>query len=65
MGLELGIEKSDFEKFEESHPNDPKRVLADIIDQWLRNNPDHSWGALRTALEAIDEKTLAHNIILL
>ena len=62
LGLELGIEKSDIEKFEGSHPNDPNRVLADIIDQWLRNNPDHSWDALRAALEVIDEKTLAHNI---
>ena len=64
LGLELGIKKSDVVKFERSHPNDPKRVLTEIIDQWLCNNPDHSWDALRAALKAIDEKTLAHNILL-
>ena len=62
LGLELGIEKSDYEKFEGSHLNNPRRILADIIDQWLRNNSDHSWDALRVTLEAIGEKTLACNI---
>ena len=62
LGLELGIENSDIKNFERSHPNNPRRVLTEIIDQWLRNDCNHSWDALRAALEVIDEKTLAHNI---
>ena len=62
LGLELGIEKSDIEKFERSYPNNPRRVLTEIIDQWLRNDSNHSWDALRAALEVIDEKNLAHNM---
>ena len=49
--MQLGIEPHELEKIERNHPRDVDRQMAEVIDYWLRNNSDCSWGALASAVE--------------
>ena len=51
LGVQLGIEPHGLKKIEKNHPQDVDRQMAEVIEYWLRNSSDCSWGALANAVE--------------
>ena len=53
LGIHLNIGTAQLKKIKHVNQQDTKQQLSDIIDYWQKNNEDHSWGALATALEYV------------
>ena len=55
LSLELGLDKNTYDKFETVYPKDLDRVLAEIINWWMKNKvePKPSWQELRRALSEV------------
>ena len=51
LGVHLGIEPHELKKLEKNYPRDVDRQMAEVIEYWLRNSSDCSWGALGSAVE--------------
>ena len=51
LGVQLGIEPHELKKIEKNYPRDIDRQMAEVIEYWLHNNSDCSWGALASAVE--------------
>ena len=65
LALELGLEMTDVDGFEESHPKNSKRVLLEIVRLWMdRKDPKFppSWEFLKRVLEEMKMNTIAHTI---
>lgn len=53
LGICLDIDTVVLGRIEHDSQHNTKQQLANIISYWQRNNEDHSWGALATALENV------------
>lgn len=62
LGIELKIEKHKLDKFEVNHPGNVDRFKYDLIDHWLKNDPECTWKKLSEALCKADEANLGHKI---
>ena len=51
LGVQLGIEPPELKKIEKNYPQDVDRQMVEVIEYWLRNSSDCSWGALAIAVE--------------
>ena len=52
LGIYLGIETYELEKIEKDYPH-IDRQMTEVINYWLRNCLDCSWGALANAVEKL------------
>ena len=51
LGVQLGIESHELKKIEKNYPQDLDRQMAEVIEYWLHNSSDCTWGALASAVE--------------
>ena len=51
LGIYLGIESHQLDKFEKNHPNDIERQKSEVLKHWEKNCDDRSWDLLATAVE--------------
>ena len=51
LGIHLGIETYELKMFERNYPLDSNQQKMEVLEHWLRNSSDCSWGALASAVE--------------
>ena len=51
LGMHLGIETYELKTFERNYPQDSNQQRMEVLEYWLRNSSDCSWGALASAVE--------------
>ena len=56
------ITQTDIEIIKRDNSNNTSGQKLALFDKWLRSYPNASWDAVVTALEVIDENTLAESI---
>ena len=65
LGLQLGLTMSQLKEIEQNlsyQIQGLSRLRAEILNVWLRNSPNATWGDLITALRAIGENRVASDI---
>ena len=63
LGLKLGLSKSELDQVYRDFSNDTdERCKSEIIDEWLKPEYNPSWKGLCTALEAMDNQTIARDV---
>ena len=53
LGLELGVPPGKLKQIEKNHHGDTERCKLEMIDFWLHNTGNPSWGELAKALQKI------------
>ena len=61
LGLQLNIGKDTLDSIEGSHDNDVRRCI-EMVQYWIKNSENLSWGAIHEALRNIGESVLAAKI---
>ena len=51
LGVQLGIETEYLKCVESDHPKDPERCKIEVIDRWLRYDPEATWSKFAQAVE--------------
>lgn len=51
LGIHLGIEVYQLDKFEKNFPRDVDRQTTEVIKHWQHNHKGCSWSSLATAVE--------------
>ena len=51
LGIQLGIGTSDLKRIEIYYAGHPERCKIEVIDFWLRNDPEPTWNKLAHAVE--------------
>ena len=51
LGVQLDIETSFLKQIEKNYIGDPERCKIEVIDIWLRLDPEPTWNKLAHALE--------------
>ena len=54
LGMQLEIPPATLSTIESDHPHDAQRCLTQVVNMWLQNAPECSWGKLAQAVEAMD-----------
>ena len=63
LGTKLGVRKSKIKEIAmDRNYRRPNLCKCDVLDFWLRNDHDASWGKLAAALDNMDECNVASNI---
>ena len=63
LGLLLGIKKIKLDQIRlDFFPDGSERQRDEMVSLWLRNDRDASWEKLCTALENMDQNTIAEHI---
>ena len=55
LGIHLGIKTEVLKKIEKDYQQQVNRQKSEVIEHWLTNGADCSWGALATAVEKMGE----------
>ena len=61
LGLQLNISKDTLDSIEKSHDTNVRQCI-EMVQYWINNSEDPSWGAIREALRNIGESVLAAKI---
>ena len=65
LGLQLGLAMSQLEQIEQHivcQMQGPSRLMAEMLNVWLKSSPTASWADLITALKAIGQNKVANDV---
>jgi hypothetical protein len=62
LGVKLGITMQKLQDIKQQHQGDLEMCKNKLYDLWLRQTPDPSWRDVVSALEQVDENSLADKI---
>ena len=65
LGLKLGLTMSQLEQIEQHivcQVQGPSRLMAEMLNVWLKSSPTASWADLITALKAIGQNKVANDV---
>ena len=62
LGIHLNVPHSALCTFEVNYPRDAERCKSEMVNAWLRQDKDASWGKLAQALSAVGYRVLSEEL---